>query len=133
MMTSSGAAARMAAMSDSFSRTPLALDTVTLHGKIGWTQAEGKTSAQPFWETQTRTGFTWDFTSGVPAISSGASSHDQCGRTPEAMGPQLQRLTTREPDLAQLAVAIAALEAVLAVENPEEASEEDKVGMEVVA
>ena len=51
------------------------------------------------------------------------------------MGPgmQLQKLTTREPDLSQLAVAIAALEAVLAVENPAEASEEDKVGMEVVA
>jgi uncharacterized protein YqhQ len=48
-------------------------------------------------------------------------------------GMQLQRLTTREPDLSQLAVAIAALEAVLAVENPDQASEEDKVGMEVVA
>jgi len=48
-------------------------------------------------------------------------------------GMQLQKLTTREPDLAQLAVAIAALEAVLAVENPAEASDEDKVGMEVVA
>ena len=48
-------------------------------------------------------------------------------------GMQLQRLTTREPDLSQLAVAIAALEAVLAVENPDAASEEDKVGMEVVA
>jgi uncharacterized protein YqhQ len=48
-------------------------------------------------------------------------------------GIQLQRLTTREPDLSQLAVAIAALEAVLAVENPEQATEEDKVGMEVVA
>jgi uncharacterized protein YqhQ len=48
-------------------------------------------------------------------------------------GMQLQRLTTREPDLTQLAVAIAALEAVLAVENPDQASEEDKVGMEVVA
>jgi uncharacterized protein YqhQ len=48
-------------------------------------------------------------------------------------GIQLQRLTTREPDLPQLAVAIAALEAVLAVENPREASEEDLVGMEVVA
>jgi uncharacterized protein YqhQ len=48
-------------------------------------------------------------------------------------GIQLQRLTTREPDLSQLAVAIAALEAVLAVENPREASEEDLVGMEVVA
>jgi uncharacterized protein YqhQ len=48
-------------------------------------------------------------------------------------GMQLQKLTTREPDLSQLAVAIAALEAVLAVENPDLASEEDKVGMEVVA
>jgi uncharacterized protein YqhQ len=48
-------------------------------------------------------------------------------------GIQLQRLTTREPDLPQLAVAIAALEAVLAVENPRAASDEDKVGMEVVA
>ena len=48
-------------------------------------------------------------------------------------GIQLQRLTTREPDLSQLAVAIAAMEAVLAVENPRQASEEDRVGMEVVA
>jgi uncharacterized protein YqhQ len=48
-------------------------------------------------------------------------------------GMQLQRLTTREPELAQLAVGIAALEAVLAVENPAEASEEEKIGMEVVA
>jgi uncharacterized protein YqhQ len=48
-------------------------------------------------------------------------------------GMQLQRLTTREPDLSQLAVAIAALEAVLAVENPASASDEDKIGMEVVA
>jgi uncharacterized protein YqhQ len=48
-------------------------------------------------------------------------------------GLQLQKLTTREPDLDQLAVAIAAMEAVLAVENPFESSEEDKVGMEVVA
>jgi uncharacterized protein YqhQ len=48
-------------------------------------------------------------------------------------GMQLQKLTTREPDLGQLAVAIAALEAVLAVEDPTTASEEDKVGMEVVA
>jgi uncharacterized protein YqhQ len=48
-------------------------------------------------------------------------------------GIQLQRLTTREPDLSELAVAIAALEAVLAVENPLAASEEDRVGMEVVA
>jgi uncharacterized protein YqhQ len=48
-------------------------------------------------------------------------------------GMQLQRLTTREPDLSQLAVAIAALGAVLAVENPRAASEEEMVGMEVVA
>jgi uncharacterized protein YqhQ len=48
-------------------------------------------------------------------------------------GMQLQRLTTREPDLSQLAVAIAALEAVLAVENPREASDDEKLGMEVVA
>ncbi len=48
-------------------------------------------------------------------------------------GLQLQRLTTREPDLSQLAVAIAALEAVLDVENPAEATEEDMIGMEVVA
>ncbi len=38
-------------------------------------------------------------------------------------GMQLQRLTTREPDLDQLAVAIAAMEAVLAVEKPGAASE----------
>jgi uncharacterized protein YqhQ len=48
-------------------------------------------------------------------------------------GMQLQRLTTREPDLPQLAVAIAALDAVLAVENPRAARDEDLVGMEVVA
>jgi uncharacterized protein YqhQ len=48
-------------------------------------------------------------------------------------GMQLQKLTTREPELSQLAVAIAALEAVLAVENPKAASDEDKIGMEVVA
>jgi len=48
-------------------------------------------------------------------------------------GMQLQKLTTREPDLQQLAVAIAAMEAVLAIEDPRNASAEDKVGMEVVA
>jgi uncharacterized protein YqhQ len=48
-------------------------------------------------------------------------------------GMKLQLLTTREPDLGQLAVAIAALEAVLAVESPGDAGEEDRVGMEVVA
>jgi uncharacterized protein YqhQ len=48
-------------------------------------------------------------------------------------GMQLQKLTTREPDLQQLAVAIAAMQAVLAVENPRDVSDADKVGMEVVA
>jgi uncharacterized protein YqhQ len=48
-------------------------------------------------------------------------------------GMQLQKLTTREPDLDQLAVAIAAMNAVLEVEDPRAASPEDKVGMEVVA
>jgi uncharacterized protein YqhQ len=48
-------------------------------------------------------------------------------------GIQLQRLTTREPDLSQLAVAVAALEAVLAVEDPRQAGAEERVGMEVVA
>src|SRR2546423_7807465 len=50
-----------------------------------------------------------------------------------APGMQLQKLTTREPDLAQLAVAIAALQAVLAVENPDPATEEERRGVEVVA
>jgi uncharacterized protein YqhQ len=46
-------------------------------------------------------------------------------------GMKLQLLTTREPDLDQLAVAIAALDAVLAVEKPGTAGE--LVGVEVVA
>src|SRR6266480_763384 len=50
-----------------------------------------------------------------------------------APGMQLQKLTTREPDHSQLEVAIVALQAVLAVENPDQASDEDRVGMEVVA
>ena len=48
-------------------------------------------------------------------------------------GLQLQRLTTREPDLDQLAVAIAALEGVLAVQGSAEATAQDLVGLEVVA
>jgi uncharacterized protein YqhQ len=48
-------------------------------------------------------------------------------------GLQLQKLTTREPGLDQLAVSIAALEAVLAVETPGDASAEDLLGLEVVA
>lgn len=48
-------------------------------------------------------------------------------------GLQLQKLTTREPDLAQLAVAIAAIKAVLAVESERQRSAADLVGVEVVA
>jgi uncharacterized protein YqhQ len=48
-------------------------------------------------------------------------------------GLQLQKLTTREPSLDQLAVAIVALKSVLEVENPQASTEEDKLGMEVVA
>jgi uncharacterized protein YqhQ len=48
-------------------------------------------------------------------------------------GLQLQRLTTREPDLDQLAVSIAALEAVLALETPGASSAQDLMGVEVVA
>jgi uncharacterized protein YqhQ len=46
-------------------------------------------------------------------------------------GLMLQNLTTREPDHEQLAVAIVALEAVLAVESPEETAEESPI--EIVA
>jgi uncharacterized protein YqhQ len=62
--------------------------------------------------------------------------HNRSNRWVRALmlpGLRLQLLTTREPDRAQLAVAIAALEAVLAVESPRDAGEEDRVGMEVVA
>jgi uncharacterized protein YqhQ len=48
-------------------------------------------------------------------------------------GLKLQLLTTREPDLDQLEVAIAALQAVLAREQPGELSAADLVGVEVVA
>jgi uncharacterized protein YqhQ len=48
-------------------------------------------------------------------------------------GLKLQLLTTREPDLDQLAVAIAALQAVLERETPGELSAADLVGVEVVA
>ncbi len=44
----------------------------------------------------------------------------------------LQNLTTREPDREQLAVAIAALEAVLAVENPSGPAR-DAEAIEIVA
>ncbi len=48
-------------------------------------------------------------------------------------GLKLQLLTTREPDLEQLAVAIAALQAVLERETPGELSAADLLGVEVVA
>ena len=48
-------------------------------------------------------------------------------------GMQLQKLTTREPEDDQVVVAIAALEAVLAIEDPRAASDEDRVGIEVGA
>jgi uncharacterized protein YqhQ len=48
-------------------------------------------------------------------------------------GMKLQLLTTREPDLDQLAVAISALEAVLVLETPGELSADDLMGVEVVA
>ena len=50
-----------------------------------------------------------------------------------APGMALQKLTTREPDLDQLAVAIASLQAVLAVETPGSLTADDLVGNEVVA
>jgi len=48
-------------------------------------------------------------------------------------GMKLQLLTTREPDLEQLEVAIAALRAVLAREAPGDVSADELVGLELVA
>jgi uncharacterized protein YqhQ len=48
-------------------------------------------------------------------------------------GMQLQRLTTAEPDLDQLAVSIASLKAVLAEQEHANVSADDLVGLEVVA
>jgi uncharacterized protein YqhQ len=48
-------------------------------------------------------------------------------------GMQLQKLTTREPDLDQLAVAIAALDAVLEAQGGDGVSASDLIGVEVVA
>ena len=73
----------------------------------------------------------WNGSARQPVRASACSS--RWARVMMWPGMQLQKLTTREPDLSQLAVAIAALEAVLAVENPKAASDEDKIGMEVVA
>jgi uncharacterized protein YqhQ len=79
---------------------------------------------------------------GVPVIAglsfeiirfAGRQRHRRWVRTVMWPGMQLQLLTTREPDLEQLAVAIAALQAVLAVEQPGENTADDLVGLEVVA
>lgn len=48
-------------------------------------------------------------------------------------GMQLQRMTTREPSHEQLAVAIAALDAVLAHEDPAQASAAQRAGLDVAA
>ena len=48
-------------------------------------------------------------------------------------GLQLQKLTTREPDLDQLAVSIASLQAVLDRQSRANVTAEDLVGLEVVA
>ncbi len=48
-------------------------------------------------------------------------------------GMKLQLLTTREPDLGQLAVAIAALQAVLVLDAPVEVTDDDRIAIEVVA
>ncbi|HEY8572308.1 TonB-dependent receptor [Phenylobacterium sp.] len=44
-------------------------DAWTLHGQIGFTDAEGATEAQPFWETIGVTGVSFDLTQGVPRVS----------------------------------------------------------------
>ncbi|MDX6721812.1 MAG: hypothetical protein QOD73_216 [Solirubrobacteraceae bacterium] len=79
---------------------------------------------------------------GVPLIAgisfeiikfAGRNRRKRWVRTVMWPGLMLQKLTTREPDHAQLAVAIAAMEAVLAVETPGEHSADEMVGVEVVA
>lgn len=44
-------------------------DNMTFHGKIGFTEAEGATQSQPFWEANAPTGFTFDLSSGIPEVS----------------------------------------------------------------
>jgi uncharacterized protein YqhQ len=79
---------------------------------------------------------------GVPLIAgisfeiikfAGRNRRKRWVRTVMWPGLQLQKLTTREPDLDQLAVAIAAMDAVLAVETPGAHNADDLVGVEVVA
>jgi uncharacterized protein YqhQ len=64
------------------------------------------------------------------------AGRNRCRRWVRAImwpGLKLQLLTTREPDASQLEVAIASLQAVLALEAPGELSAEDLLGVEVVA
>jgi uncharacterized protein YqhQ len=77
---------------------------------------------------------------GIPLIAglsyevikwAGKNRHKRWVRALMWPGLMLQNLTTREPDHEQLAVAIAALEAVLAVENPAEAALDQPI--EIVA
>jgi uncharacterized protein YqhQ len=79
---------------------------------------------------------------GVPLIAgisfelikfAGRNRRHRWVRTMMWPGLKLQLLTTREPDLSQLAVAIAALQAVLEREDFEGLSAEDLIGVEVVA
>jgi uncharacterized protein YqhQ len=64
-----------------------------------------------------------------------AARHRDRGWVRAVMAPglALQRLTTREPDHSQLAVAIAALRSVLDVEEGDRRTAADLVGLEVVA
>jgi iron complex outermembrane receptor protein len=43
-------------------------DTLKVSGRVGYTDAVGATDQQPFWETNAPTGFTFDFSQGVPKI-----------------------------------------------------------------
>ena len=77
---------------------------------------------------------------GIPLIAglsyevikwAGRNRHQRWVRALMWPGLMLQKLTTREPDHEQLEVAIRALEAVLAVEKPEEVAKEPEI--EIVA
>lgn len=46
-------------------------DNLTLTGKIGFTEAEGATESQPFWEVNAPTSVTYDLSSGVPQVTFG--------------------------------------------------------------
>jgi len=79
---------------------------------------------------------------GVPLIAglsfevikwAGRNRGKACVRSVMWPGLQLQRLTTREPDRDELAVALTALEAVLSVDGEGAPRAEDLVGVEVVA